>query len=95
MPAYVIAETVEIYDQEAMNEYVRQIHALTPQLGGRILAAGKQADVLEGDWAPRPALIEYPDVATCRDSWASELYRPLKVLRQRASRHRVVMFEGI
>ena len=94
MPAYVIAE-IEIVDEEAYADYRRRVPALIRRFGGRYVARG-EAVPLEGEsTATRTVIVEFPDMETARRWHAAEEYRELRALRQRTTRSRLRVVEGV
>ena len=94
MTAYVIAE-VEVTDQALYDEYRRQVPATLEKYGGRFAVRGGKTEPLEGGWAPkRLVMVEFPSMEQALRWYRSPEYAPLIVLRQRASRGRLVAVEG-
>ena len=52
MAAYLIFELGQVADAAAIGEYVERGPAIVQQYGGRYLARGQQAEVVEGDHPP-------------------------------------------
>lgn len=94
MPAYVISE-VEARDQAALEAY-RTLAAQTVALyGGRYLARGGAADVVEGGPPPKTIIIvEFPSMARAREWYASAEYAEALKLRQTALERRLMFVEG-
>jgi uncharacterized protein (DUF1330 family) len=94
MPAYVIAE-VEVTDPAAYEPYRPLAAASIARLGGRFIARGGAAELLEGSGTPqRVVVIEFPDMATARRWYRSEEYQAALKIRQAASRGRLILVEG-
>jgi uncharacterized protein (DUF1330 family) len=95
MAAYVIAN-VEVTDPQAYEEYRRQVPAIIAKYGGRYLARGGEAQVLEGDTAAhRMVILEFPDMKALKAFHGSPEYKPLIALRQRASNSSLLAVEGV
>lgn len=95
MPAYVIAE-VEVLDEGQYAEYRTLVPATLEAYGGRFIVRGGAVTPLEGDWNPeRIVVIEFESVARARAWWSSEEYRAAKSIRQRTSRGRLLVVEGV
>ena len=95
MAAYVIAD-IEITDPAAYEEYRSKVPATITQYGGRYVARGGKTEPLEGGWTPkRIALLEFPSLEQARKWYRSPEYAPLIKIRQKASRGRVIMVEGL
>ncbi len=95
MPAYVIAE-VEITDPTVYEPYRPLAAASIARFGGRFVARGGAAELLEGEGAPqRVVVIEFPDIATARRWYHSDEYQSAVKIRQAASRGRLILVEGV
>ena len=95
MAAYVIAD-IDITDPAAYEEYRAKVPATIAQYGGRYVARGGKTEPLEGGWTPkRIALLEFPSLDQARKWYRSPEYAPLIKIRQKASRGRVIIVEGL
>ena len=95
MPAYVFAN-IEVTDPVLYEEYRKGVPATIAQYGGRYIARGGAAEGLEGGYAPkRVVILEFPSVERAKAWWDSPEYRPLRALRQRASRGDLLLVEGL
>jgi uncharacterized protein (DUF1330 family) len=95
MPAYVVAD-IEIVDHEAFADYRERVPAVIAAYGGRYLVRGGASEVVEGDWRPhRLVIVEFPTLASLKTFLDSPEYRPLRALRERATRTNMVVFEGV
>ena len=95
MAAYVIAD-IEITDPGAYEEYRAKVPATITQYGGKYVARGGKTEPLEGGWTPkRIALLEFPSLEQARKWYRSPEYAPLIKIRQKASRGRVIIVEGL
>jgi uncharacterized protein (DUF1330 family) len=95
MVAYLIAD-VEITDAAAFEEYKRDVPATEERFGGRYLGRGGATKVLEGDWEPhRLVVLEFPDMDALMGWYNSPEYAPLKTLRGRCARTRIIALEGV
>lgn len=95
MSAYLLAD-IDVHDLAEYEEYRQRVPALIEAHGGRYLVRGGEAEVLEGDWQPRRAIVlEFPSMAHLRAFYDSPEYAPLRALRERVSHSRVVAVEGV
>jgi len=95
MPAYVFAN-IEVTDPALYDEYRKGVSATIAQYGGRYVVRGGAAEVLEGGYAPkRVVILEFPSVERAKAWWNSPEYRPLRAIRQRASRGDLILAEGL
>ena len=94
MPAYVIAD-IEITDPAGYEAYRPLAAASVARFGGRFLARGGKAVLLEGAPAPeRIVVAEFADAAAARRWYDSEEYQAALKIRQANSRGRVILVEG-
>ncbi|MGY0573340.1 DUF1330 domain-containing protein [Bradyrhizobium sp. RDM12] len=95
MSAYVISE-VEVRDRAAMEAYRTLASQTIVQYGGRYLARGGPAEVVEGGPPPKTIIIvEFPSMARAREWYASREYAEALKLRQTALERRLLFVEGI
>jgi uncharacterized protein (DUF1330 family) len=95
MAAYMIAE-VEVVDPAGYEEYRAQVSATVAQFGGKYLVRGGACTNLEGEWSPkRLVVLEFESTARAREWWDSEQYRPVKAIRQRTARSKLLLVEGV
>ena len=95
MAAYVVAN-IEVTNAAAYDEYRKGVLATIEKYDGRFLVRGGAVERLEGEFAPkRIVVLEFPDTARAKEWWDSPEYRPLRDLRQRASRGDLFVVEGV
>lgn len=95
MAAYVIAE-VEVTDPAGFEDYRKAVPASIAAYAGRYLARGGALEPLEGGWAPkRMVILEFPSLAQAKAWYTSPEYRELLKMRQRTTRSKVVLLEGV
>jgi uncharacterized protein (DUF1330 family) len=95
MLAYVIAE-VEVTDPTLFEQYRQGVPATVAAHGGRYLVRGGAVTPAEGDWRPKRLIIlEFPSVERAKAWHASPAYAPLKAMRERSARSKVVIVEGL
>jgi uncharacterized protein (DUF1330 family) len=95
MPAYVIGD-IEVTDPATYDDYRKQVLATVEKFGGRFAVRGGVVEPLEGGWAPkRLVMVEFPTLEQARKWYRSPEYAPLIKLRQKASRGKLVMVEGV
>ena len=96
MPAFVIAEISAIHDPARYEEYKRLVPATLTPFGGRFIARGGEAAVLEGNWsAERVVIVEFPSMERARAWWESAAYAPARALRQASSTGTLVVIDGV
>jgi uncharacterized protein (DUF1330 family) len=95
MAAYVVAE-IDITDPKAYEEYRTKVPAVISKYGGRYIVRGGKVESMEGGWEPkRLAVVEFPTMDQALKFYRSDEYAPLIKLRQRASRGKLVIVEGV
>ena len=95
MPAYVLAE-VEVTNPEGYKGYTAIVGESIQKYGGRFLARGGAAHLLEGDWPQRRrVIIEFPSMDAARKWWDSPEYAKPKEMRRANSNGRLILLEGI
>jgi len=95
MPVYVIAD-VEVTEPVAFGEYLKAGPAVLAAHGGTYLARGGAVEVLEGAWAPtRLTILRFDSTAQARTWIESSDYRPLRNIRQKAAKSKIVVVEGV
>lgn len=91
MPAYLIAQPEEIFDQAGLQEYINGVIPLMARFGGRYIITSFAVDRLEGDsHAIAAAVAEFPSIDQLRAFWNSPEYVPLKQLRRRSIKARII-----
>jgi uncharacterized protein (DUF1330 family) len=95
MPAYLLVD-VDVHDPERYEEYRAQAPAAIHAYGGRYLARGGAAELLEGDRTPhRVVVLEFPSVERARAFWASPEYGAIVGIRHATATSHAVLVEGL
>ena len=95
MSAYVSAD-VEVLDPVLYETYRQQVPATIAAFGGRYLVRGGALTVLEGSWAPqRCVVLEFPSITQIKAWYSSPAYVPLRAIRERSTRSKLVMVDGL
>jgi uncharacterized protein (DUF1330 family) len=93
--AYVLVE-IDVTDPEAIQAYRDLSGKAVAAHGGRFLARGGAAELLEGDGElARIVLIEFPDLDTARGWYDGDLYREARAAREGIATARFVAVEGL
>jgi uncharacterized protein (DUF1330 family) len=95
MAAYVIAQ-VDVNDPERYADYRKMVPTSLEAYGGKFIARGGNAEVLEGEkqLPGRLVIIEFESMERAKAWWASEEYRDAKALRQATSNGTLFLIEG-
>jgi uncharacterized protein (DUF1330 family) len=95
MPAYVIVE-VDVTDPDQYARYRAAVPASLDAHGGRFLARGGEAALLEGEEEPnRVVVIEFSDLEAARRWYDSAEYAEPRALREGAAVMRMIAVEGV
>ena len=94
MPAYIVSR-VRIRDADAMRRYVTEAPATVAAFGGRYHFRGSAVDALEGSWDhDRLVILEFASKADAMAWYESDLYRPLRELRQASAEAIILLADG-
>jgi uncharacterized protein (DUF1330 family) len=93
--AYIIA-CLDVSDPAGLTEYASEVPGVITAHGGRYLARGGVAELLEGD-APvgRVVIVEFPDIEAARNWYHSPEYTRLRELRLVAAHGPFIVTEGV
>ena len=95
MAAYVIGD-IEVTDQAVYEDYRKQVPAVLSKYGGKFLVRGGRVEALEGGWSPkRLVVLEFPSMEQAQKWYRSSEYAPLIKLRQKGSRGKILIVEGV
>jgi len=94
MPAYFVAE-VEVTNPAGYEPYRVLAGASIAQYGGRFIARGGKAELIEGSPEPqRVVIIEFADAAAARRWYNSPEYQKALPIRLANSRGRAFIVDG-
>jgi len=95
MSAYMFVR-VKVTDPARFAEYGKAVAQLVPKFGGKYLARGKVAAVLEGtfDSSEGTLIAEYPSVEKIKELWNSPEYAEVRKLRDNAGEAHVIVIDG-
>jgi uncharacterized protein (DUF1330 family) len=95
MAAYVIVN-IDVTDPARYEDYKKMSPISVGQYGGKFIARGGKAEVLEGTWDPkRVVILEFENVEQVKKWWASPEYAEAKALRQATSSGDMIVVPGI
>jgi uncharacterized protein (DUF1330 family) len=94
-PAYVIAEVIEVTDPPAMQAYAAKVADTLKPYNARIIVSGK-AEPKEGE-PPKGniVVIAFDNMADAQKWYSTPPYSPLIAERQKASKARFYIVEGV
>lgn len=94
MPAYLIAQ-VRIHDPAPYKQYAARSPAIIAAYGGRVLARGPAARILEGSSEGiRVVIVEFPSVEAAQRFHSSAEYQEIYPIRAAASQADVLIVES-
>ncbi len=95
MAAYVIVD-IEVTEPVEYEEYKKKAAPTVTAYGGRYVARGGKAEILEGGWVPRRLVVlEFPTVEQAKAWWSSPEYAEARAIRWRTARTSMVVVEGM
>lgn len=95
MAAYIVSE-LEVRDHELMESYRSLAARSIAQYGGRYLARGGTAELIEGSPPPRMiVIVEFPSMAAATEWYASPAYAEALKFRKDALDRRLLLVEGV
>lgn len=94
MAGYFVFD-LEIFDQEAFDEYTGVARALLDQYGASIVINSANIEHIEGDWKPSSIVVaKFPSMDIAREFYNSKEYRDVVGLRDRSARSRGILLES-
>lgn len=95
MTAYVIAN-VEVFDNDAYGQYAALAGPAVAKYGGKFLARGGAAEVIEGGWgAHRVVVVEFDTVEQAKKCYSSPEYDEARQKRLGKSDFNMLVVEGL
>lgn len=93
MSAFVIAR-IEVTNLEAYMEYASQTVAIAESFGGKFLVKGGAFEQVEGNGPDRHVVIEFPDAATAKAFYNSDVYQAILPIALKNTKRDLVIVEG-
>jgi len=84
----------KVTDPSRFGAYTAMAGPIIQSCGGRVLARGDVAEVVEGEFPGRPYLIEFPSYASAQTCYQSAGYQEAIGLRTGAAEFQIVIVEG-
>jgi uncharacterized protein (DUF1330 family) len=96
MAAYAIG-LLNMNDTAWLGSYLKPTAETIAKFGGRYLARGGKAEVLEGEFTLPGAVVmlEFPSMEQAKAWYGSSDYAPLKTLRQASSTLQFILVDGL
>lgn len=96
MPAYLIADVVDVRDSDLYERYKPLVAPTLATFGGEYLARSGAVTILEGAWAPsRVVVVRFASVGQAVRWWESADYEEPKRLRQLGTVTNMIVVDGV
>jgi uncharacterized protein (DUF1330 family) len=95
MPAYAVAQLLNVTMNEALQTYVRSIDDTLRPYSGRFIIHGAAKESREGVSPGDLIIIEFPDIASARAWYDSPAYQALISLRRQSSEGELFLINGV
>ena len=95
MSGYLIAQ-LNMTDKESFKLYAETVPESVKNFGGKYLVRAGEFKSMQGKWDfTRNVIIEFPTYEKALEWYNSDLYKPLKELRQKGSEGNIIIIKGI
>ena len=95
MSGYLIAQ-LNMTDKESFKLYAETVPESVIKFGGKYLVRAGEFKSMQGKWDfPRNVIIEFPTYEKALEWYNSDIYKPLKELRQKGSEGNIIIIKGI
>jgi len=95
MTAYAIAHLRTTPINDEVLEYIERIQDTMNPYAGRFLVHGGMPEVVEGSWPGTIVIIEFPDLDSARQWYASPAYQAILPLRTDHLEADTIIIEGV
>ena len=94
MAGYLIAQ-INIINEEAYKEYVKQTSTIVKKYEGEFIVRGGKFKNVLGKWDyARTIVIKFPSYKTALNWYHSDEYKPVRKIREENSEGNVIIIEG-
>ncbi|WP_406149703.1 DUF1330 domain-containing protein [Streptomyces sp. NBC_01012] len=93
--AYAIGYLKDVEVGPEIAEYIKRVEATMAPHGGRFLVHGGQLVEHEGTWGGDIVILEFPDLTSAQEWYASAEYQAILPLRTEHSTSMVALVEGV
>ena len=95
MSGYLIAQ-LNMTNKESFKLYAETVPESVKIFGGKYLVRAGEFKSVQGKWDfTRNVIIEFPTYEKALEWYNSDLYKPLKELRQKGSEGNIIIIKGI
>ena len=95
MSAFAVGHLTRVDMGPAIVAYLEGIDATLKPFGGRFRVHGDRVELLEGDFKGDLIVIEFPDMQTARDWYASPAYQAILPLRTGHASGAIFLVAGV
>ena len=87
---------IEIKKPEQYKEYIEKVKPIVEMYGGEYVVKAGETTIVEGTWTyPRTVVIKFPSYEKALEWYNSDLYKPVKELRQKNSEGNLIIIKGV
>ena len=87
---------IEVTNPEDYKEYVEKVKPVAEKFGGDYIIRGGTNQIIEGTWQySRTVVIKFPSYEKALEWYNSDLYKPVKELRQKNSEGNIIIIKGV
>ena len=95
MSGYLIAQ-LNMTDKESFKLYAETVPESVKNFGGKYLVRAGEFRSMQGKWDfTRNVIIEFPTYEKALEWYNSDIYKPLKELRQKGSEGNIIIIKGV
>ena len=92
---YVIAQ-LRVTNPENYKEYIEKVNPIVKKFGGEFLVRAGEFQIFDGETNfPRIIILKFPTYEKALEWYNSDIYKPLKELRQKGSEGNIIIIKGI
>ena len=95
MAGYVVAQ-INMTNKHGFKTYAEQVPETIKKFSGRYIVRAGEYTCMEGKWDyTRNVIIEFPTYEKALEWYNSDLYKPVKELRQKNSDGNIIIIKGV
>ncbi len=96
MQAGFVIFNIDVTNPEDYNEYITKVKPIVEKFGGEYVVRGGTNQVVEGNWQySRTIVLKFPSYEKALEWYNSDLYKPVKELRQKNSEGNLIIIKGV
>ena len=95
MSGYVVAQ-INMTNKEDFKTYAELVPETVKQFGGKYIVRAGEYKSVHGKWDySRNVIIEFPSYEKAQEWYNSDLYKPLKELREKSTEGNIIIIKGV